>query len=276
MGCGRLFEGTAAQMYANLQRLAGAAARDAGLLRARIYPVERPLRADRRARQPGSASRAWREVEAARAAGRGDGADDDRARARHQSVHARQIGGAIRRKAARQGQFPRLRRKSRPPRVERMEVEDEDKLLLAGGLGLPAASGDGPADRAATDAERRCPPRWPAMSHPDRPSPASTCATCAATGRPARARSSSKARAARALWVNQPAGGCPTLDSAARSSPRRPTTQLCRGDIAEVVDPVAHIGYGGCGLGDFTPYRRVPALAAESLISPGNPRALSV
>jgi hypothetical protein len=60
------------------------------------------------------------------------------------------------------------------------------------------------------------------------------------------------------LWVNQPAGGCPTLDFGRALVTHTTTTQLCRGDIADVVDPVAHIGYGGCGLGDFTPYRRIP------------------
>ena len=59
------------------------------------------------------------------------------------------------------------------------------------------------------------------------------------------------------LWVNQPAGGCPTLDFGRTLVTHTTTSRLCRGDIADVVDPVAHIGYGGCGLGDFTPYRRV-------------------
>ena len=54
MGCGRLFEGTAEQMHANLQRLAALAARDPGLLRARIYALQRPLRGDRRAGQRGA------------------------------------------------------------------------------------------------------------------------------------------------------------------------------------------------------------------------------
>ena len=51
MGCGRLFEGDAGQMYDNLQRLAALAAGDPNLLRARIYARQRPLRADRRAGQ---------------------------------------------------------------------------------------------------------------------------------------------------------------------------------------------------------------------------------
>ena len=59
------------------------------------------------------------------------------------------------------------------------------------------------------------------------------------------------------LWVNRPSGGCPTLDFGRTLVTHTTTTQLCSGDIATVIDPVAHITYGGCGLGEFTPYRRV-------------------
>ena len=48
MGCGRLFEGTAEQMYSNMQRIAALARRRPHLLRARIYARERALRAARR------------------------------------------------------------------------------------------------------------------------------------------------------------------------------------------------------------------------------------
>ncbi|MDB5693720.1 MAG: hypothetical protein JWO81_2783 [Alphaproteobacteria bacterium] len=60
------------------------------------------------------------------------------------------------------------------------------------------------------------------------------------------------------LWVNRPPAGCPSLDSGRALVTRTTSTQLCRGDIATVFDPVARISYGGCGLGDFTPYRRMP------------------
>ena len=58
-------------------------------------------------------------------------------------------------------------------------------------------------------------------------------------------------------WVNRPAGGCPSLEFGRALRTRTSTSQLCRGDIATVFDPVARIEYGGCGLGDFEPYRRV-------------------
>jgi len=59
------------------------------------------------------------------------------------------------------------------------------------------------------------------------------------------------------IYVNNPPGGCPTLDYGRALVTRTSTDQLCRGDIADVVDPVAHITYGGCGLGDFVPYKKV-------------------
>ena len=58
-------------------------------------------------------------------------------------------------------------------------------------------------------------------------------------------------------WVNRPPGGCPTLEFGRALRTRTSSSQLCRGDIATVFDPVARIEYGGCGLGDFEPYRRI-------------------
>ena len=52
MGCGRLFEGTAEQMFAAMRvSMTADAGRDPPLPRARIHPVERPLRGVRRAEQ---------------------------------------------------------------------------------------------------------------------------------------------------------------------------------------------------------------------------------
>jgi hypothetical protein len=58
------------------------------------------------------------------------------------------------------------------------------------------------------------------------------------------------------IYVNRPAGGCPSLDFGRALVTRTSTSQLCRGDIADVVDPVSHTNFGGCGLADFEPYRR--------------------
>jgi hypothetical protein len=58
------------------------------------------------------------------------------------------------------------------------------------------------------------------------------------------------------IWVNRPPAGCPDLSFGRALQTRTTSTQLCRGDIAHVFDPVSGISYGGCGLGDFTPYER--------------------
>ncbi len=58
-------------------------------------------------------------------------------------------------------------------------------------------------------------------------------------------------------WVNRPPAGCPDLGFSRALRTRTTSTRLCRGDIASVFDPVTRAEYGGCGLGDFEPYRRV-------------------
>ncbi|HYE29744.1 MAG TPA: DUF6491 family protein [Allosphingosinicella sp.] len=58
-------------------------------------------------------------------------------------------------------------------------------------------------------------------------------------------------------WVNRPPAGCPSLEFGRALRTRTSGSQLCRNDIATVFDPVSRIEYGGCGLGDFEPYRRV-------------------
>jgi hypothetical protein len=59
------------------------------------------------------------------------------------------------------------------------------------------------------------------------------------------------------IYVNRPAAGCPEIHSGLALKTRTPSTQLCRGDIVEVFDPVSGFSRGGCGLGEFTPYRRL-------------------
>jgi hypothetical protein len=59
------------------------------------------------------------------------------------------------------------------------------------------------------------------------------------------------------LWVNRPAAGCPDLRMSRALKTRTPSTRLCRGDIATVFDTLTGFEYGGCGLGEFEPYRRV-------------------
>ena len=58
------------------------------------------------------------------------------------------------------------------------------------------------------------------------------------------------------VYVNRPAAGCPGLIFGWALKTRTTTTQLCRGDIVTVFDPTSGTEYGGCTLGEFTPYRR--------------------
>ncbi len=58
------------------------------------------------------------------------------------------------------------------------------------------------------------------------------------------------------VYVNRPAAGCPDLGVGQALKTRTTTTQLCRGDIVTVFDPVSGIEFGSCTLGQFTPYRR--------------------
>ncbi|MET1110020.1 MAG: hypothetical protein ABWX67_00690 [Allosphingosinicella sp.] len=58
-------------------------------------------------------------------------------------------------------------------------------------------------------------------------------------------------------WVNRPPAGCPDLGFSRALRTQTTGPRLCRGDIATVFDPVARTEFGGCGLGDFEPYRRV-------------------
>src|SRR3712207_6205044 len=57
-------------------------------------------------------------------------------------------------------------------------------------------------------------------------------------------------------WVNRPPAGCPDLGFSRALQTRTTSTRLCRGDIATVFDPLTGASYGGCGLGDFEPYRQ--------------------
>ena len=64
-------------------------------------------------------------------------------------------------------------------------------------------------------------------------------------------------RSSNVLYVNRPPAGCPDMRIGYALKTRSPSTQLCRGDIVEVFDPVSGFSAGACGLGDFTPYRRL-------------------
>ena len=63
-------------------------------------------------------------------------------------------------------------------------------------------------------------------------------------------------RDGRTVYVNHPLGGCMNLHQSGRALVTRNFgPQLCRGDIANVVDNSSGITVGSCSLGDFIPYR---------------------
>lgn len=59
------------------------------------------------------------------------------------------------------------------------------------------------------------------------------------------------------VYVNQGMGGCLALAHGRAIRTRNPSGRLCRGDIVTAFDPVSGTEWGGCALGDFTPYRRM-------------------
>ena len=132
-------------------------------------------------------------------------------------------------------------------------------ILLLTGLGLAAAActaGGPPDPRAAETSARQL---SHALAGYQPAGPARSCVQL----RELRGNRSAgdailfEAQTGGMLYVNRPPGGCPSLDFGRALVTRTSTDQLCRGDIADVVDPVAHVTYGGCGLGDFVPYKRV-------------------
>lgn len=66
-----------------------------------------------------------------------------------------------------------------------------------------------------------------------------------------------KTRSSNLIYVNRPPAGCPDINIGYALKTRGPNTQLCRGEIVEVFDPLSGFTKGACGLGEFTPYRRL-------------------
>jgi hypothetical protein len=63
-------------------------------------------------------------------------------------------------------------------------------------------------------------------------------------------------RGSNLVYVNHFNGGCDNYADRYALVTRQVTGQLCRGDIAQLVDPVAHYPVGSCNFGEFIPYRR--------------------
>ena len=64
-----------------------------------------------------------------------------------------------------------------------------------------------------------------------------------------------RSRNAKTIYVNEPRGGCRDADSNSLIT-KRFSTNLCRGEIAEVKDLTTGIHYDSCAFGSFTPYTK--------------------
>jgi hypothetical protein len=65
-------------------------------------------------------------------------------------------------------------------------------------------------------------------------------------------------RNSKLIYRNDPPGGCHPLSRGRFALVTKTIgSGLCRGDIAQVVDPTTGIPAGACALGDFVPYRTV-------------------
>lgn len=57
-------------------------------------------------------------------------------------------------------------------------------------------------------------------------------------------------------YVSQTSGGCNINGDDSILVTRTPSTQLCRGDIAQAIDRTSRFPTGSCSFGDFVPYTR--------------------
>jgi len=60
---------------------------------------------------------------------------------------------------------------------------------------------------------------------------------------------------AKTIYVNKPYKGCRNADRLVMVYDR-PTTQLCRGEIVQLVDNTTGVNVGSCAFSEFTPYTK--------------------
>ncbi|MDP8995169.1 MAG: hypothetical protein M3N07_09360 [Pseudomonadota bacterium] len=58
------------------------------------------------------------------------------------------------------------------------------------------------------------------------------------------------------VYVNNTRDSCPTIRPWHAIRYRTIGTNVCAGELIRVLDPQTGVEYGGCTLGEFTPYRR--------------------
>ena len=60
------------------------------------------------------------------------------------------------------------------------------------------------------------------------------------------------------VWVNRTRSSCPRIEPWHAIRHQTINTAMCSGELIRVFDPQTGVEYGGCSLGDFTPWRRGP------------------
>jgi hypothetical protein len=58
------------------------------------------------------------------------------------------------------------------------------------------------------------------------------------------------------VYVNRTLSACPAIRPWYAIRHRTTQTAMCTGELIQVFDPANGVEYGGCTLGEFTPYRR--------------------
>ena len=58
------------------------------------------------------------------------------------------------------------------------------------------------------------------------------------------------------VYVNRTTSSCPTIRPWHALRQRTISPNMCSGELVRVFDPQTGVEYGGCSLGEFTPYRR--------------------
>ncbi len=135
-GCGRLFEGTPAQMHASLSRLALAAGQHAGLLRARVHLVQPASSRARSNRTTTSCSATPRAANSSRAPA-ADPAQLHRPGAPHQPVHALRPARSGRVRAAHKAPAAATTARRSSPRCASGKTTSDDPSAASAGLSSP-------------------------------------------------------------------------------------------------------------------------------------------
>jgi hypothetical protein len=76
------------------------------------------------------------------------------------------------------------------------------------------------------------------------------------------------------IYVNRPRAGAESLSDSKIILTKTIGSQICRGEVVQLLDPTSHISAGSVFLGDFTPYRKHDLPARNTPSIPSNPRPI--